>query len=106
VERYFKTGFWGVNVGLALMVVLNLFPAGVVQLADVVQNGYAHARSVEFTMTGFFHASEWVRMIGDLTFILVGVVPILIGTLKAVLLINGPTAEAESARARALATTP
>ena len=106
VERYFRTGFWGVNIGLALMIVLNLFPAGVVQLADVVRNGYAHARSEQFTMTGFFHASEWVRIAGDLTFIVVGVVPIVIGTLKALVLIGRPTVEAESARARALATTP
>jgi nitric oxide reductase subunit B len=106
VERYFKTGFWGVNIGLALMIVLNLFPAGVLQLADVVQNGYAHARSAEFTMTGLFHTSEWVRMIGDLTFIVLGVVPILIGTLKIVVLINRRTVDTESQRARALATTP
>lgn len=86
VEGYFKTGFWGLNVGLALMIVLNLFPAGVLQLIDVVQNGYAHARSLEFTMTGFFHTSEWVRLIGDSVFILVGVVPVVIGTIKAALL--------------------
>jgi nitric oxide reductase subunit B len=85
VERYFKTAFWGLNVGLALMIVLNLFPAGVVQLYDVIQNGYAHARSLDFTMSGFFHASEWVRMIGDVTFIVVGVIPIVIGTFLAVI---------------------
>jgi nitric oxide reductase subunit B len=88
VERYFKVSFWGLNVGLALMIVLNLLPAGVVQLADVVSNGYAHARSLEFTMHGFFHTSEWVRMIGDMTFIFVGVLPLVIGTIRAALLVR------------------
>ena len=94
VEGYFKVGFWGLNIGLALMIVLNLFPAGVLQLVDVVQHGYAHARSLEFTMTGFFHSSEWVRLIGDATFILVGVVPVVIGTLKAAL--SGGTFDAST----------
>lgn len=84
IEKFFKVGFWGLNAGLGLMIVLNLFPAGVLQLYDVVQNGYAHARSLEFTMTGFFHKSEWVRMLGDSIFILVGTVPVFIGTALAV----------------------
>jgi len=83
-ERFFKIGFWGVNVGLALMILLNLFPAGIAQLYDVVTHGYAHARSLEYTMTGFFHASEWVRIVGDLTFIVFGTVPIVLGVTVAV----------------------
>ena len=85
VEGWFKFSFWGLNIGLALMVILNLFPAGVVQLYDVYQNGYAHARSLEFLMSGFFHASEWARFAGDMTFILFGVIPLVIGTFLAVL---------------------
>ncbi len=84
VEKYFRIGFWGLNVGLALMVVLNLFPAGVVQLLAVVEHGYAYARSLEFTQTGFFHASEWVRMVGDTVFIVAGVLPLVIATFIAV----------------------
>ncbi len=84
IEKYFKVGFWGLNVGLALMVVLNLFPAGVAQLLAVIEHGYAYARSLEFTQTGFFHASEWARMVGDTVFILVGVIPVVIATFIAV----------------------
>lgn len=83
-EKYIKVGFWGLNVGLFLMIVLNLFPAGVVQLYDVITNGYAHARSTEFTMTGFFHASEWVRLLGDGVFLVVGGFPLAIGAVIAV----------------------
>jgi nitric oxide reductase subunit B len=81
-ERYVKTGFWGLNVGLALMLVLNLFPAGVIQLLDVVKNGYWHARQVEFLMTGTFHTLEWLRIVGDLTVILLGVVPLLLAVFR------------------------
>jgi nitric oxide reductase subunit B len=35
VERYIHISFWGLNIGLALMVILNLFPGGVLQLWDV-----------------------------------------------------------------------
>ncbi len=88
VEKFYKTGFWGVNIGLGLMIVLNLFPAGVLQLYDVIQHGYAHARSLEFTMHGIFHTSEWIRMAGDMVFLLAGALPILLGTALAVLKIS------------------
>jgi nitric oxide reductase subunit B len=88
VEKYFKVGFWGVNVGLALMIILNLFPAGVAQLYDVLQHGYAHARSTDYTMHGFYHLSEWIRIVGDSTFLLLGSIPIAIGTVLAVVRIG------------------
>lgn len=85
VERFYRVGFWGLNIGLGLMIVLNLFPAGVLQLSDVIQHGYWHARSIEFTMSGWFHRSEWIRIIGDMVFLLAGAVPMALGTILAVL---------------------
>jgi nitric oxide reductase subunit B len=83
-EKYFRTGFWGLNAGLFLMIVLNLFPAGVLQLYDVVKNGYAHARSLEFTMSGLYHTTEWIRLLGDGTLIVAGAVPFFLGVVIAV----------------------
>ncbi|MEO6878917.1 MAG: cbb3-type cytochrome c oxidase subunit I [Gemmatimonadaceae bacterium] len=82
-EKLVKFGFWGLNVGLALMVLLDLFPAGVLQLWDVLTHGYWHARSLAFTMTGPFHVLEWMRIGGDLTFILFGAIPIVLATVRA-----------------------
>ena len=48
LEPYIRLSFWGLNVGLALMSVSNLLPAGVLQLVDVLENGYWHARSGAF----------------------------------------------------------
>jgi nitric oxide reductase subunit B len=81
VERFLKVGFWGLNIGLAMMIVFSLFPAGVLQLRDVLQNGYWHARSLEYTGTALARTLEWMRTPGDLVFIFVGVVPIVLGLL-------------------------
>jgi nitric oxide reductase subunit B len=78
VERYIRVSFWGMNIGLALMVLLSLFPGGLLQLLDVLKNGYWHARSPEFLDKGIVPLIEWLRMPADLIFILLGVLPILI----------------------------
>jgi nitric oxide reductase subunit B len=85
VERLIRLGFWGLNVGLALMIVLDLFPAGVLQLWDSIANGYWHARQPAFTMSGPFHALEWIRLVGDGVFLVAGVVPLVTATLMVVL---------------------
>ncbi|HNS51853.1 MAG TPA: cbb3-type cytochrome c oxidase subunit I [Anaerolineae bacterium] len=78
IEKFVKVSFWGLNAGLALMVIGSLFPGGILQLADVLQNGYWHARSVEFMGSGLMRTLEWLRMPGDLVFALLGVVPLVI----------------------------
>jgi nitric oxide reductase subunit B len=77
-EKYVRISFWGLNAGLALMVILNLFPGGILQLVDVLQNGYWHARSPLFMSQPLMHFIEWLRMPADLIFIGAGVVPLLI----------------------------
>jgi len=81
-EKFIRVGFWGANVGLALMILLDLFPGGVLQLWDSIANGYWHARRLTFLMGGLYHKLEWVRMVGDITFILLGAVPIALGVLR------------------------
>jgi len=80
--RYVRVGFWGLNVGLALMAVSDLFPAGVLQLWDSLTHGYWHARRLTFLTSGTFHLLEWIRMFADAVFLILGVVPILIATLR------------------------
>ena len=46
LSRLVRVAFWGLNIGLAMMVVFSLFPAGLMQVRDVIQNGYWHARSL------------------------------------------------------------
>lgn len=85
IEKYIKVSFWGTNIGLAMMVAMSLFPAGVLQVWDVVQNGYWHARSLEYVGNGRSHFVEWLRLPGDLVFILFGSLPLAIAAVKAYL---------------------
>jgi len=78
VEKYIKVSFWGLNIGLALMVVLSLFPGGVLQFRDVLVNGYWHARSSAYLDTSLARLIEWVRLPGDLVFGIVGVLPMVL----------------------------
>ena len=82
IEKYVKVGFWGTNIGLVMMVVMSLFPSGVLQTWDVVQHGYWHARSLAYIGASRQHLIEWLRLPGDLVFIVFGAVPLLIAALK------------------------
>ena len=77
IEKYIKISFWGLNIGLAGMVILQLFPSGVFQLFDVIENGYWHARSIEFSGQSHIVSLAWLRMPADLVFIVMGVLPML-----------------------------
>ncbi len=83
-EKFVRFGFWGVNVGLALMIILDLFPGGVIQLWDSVANGYWHARRMTFLMGGTYHKLEWLRMVGDMVFLFAGALPITLGALRSI----------------------
>jgi nitric oxide reductase subunit B len=65
-----KYGFWGMNVGLLLMVVLSLLPVGLMQTWASVETGYWYARSPEFLQTGAIETFRWLRVIGDTIFAL------------------------------------
>jgi nitric oxide reductase subunit B len=83
IEKYIRVAFWGTNIGLAMMLVMSLFPSGVLQLWDVMQHGYWHARSLDYLGSERARLIEWLRMPGDLVFILFGAVPLVIATVKA-----------------------
>ena len=85
LEKYIRVGFWGLNGGLLMMVILSLFPAGLLQLVDVLENGYWHARSLAYTGSDLARILEWSRFPGDVVFIVVGVVPIAIAAVRAYL---------------------
>jgi nitric oxide reductase subunit B len=79
-ERLVGFSFWALNLGLVWMVFANLFPVGILQLGDVVANGYWHARSLAFFEKHVY--IEWLRLPGDALFI-AGVVPLVYLTGKA-----------------------
>jgi nitric oxide reductase subunit B len=63
-----KTSFWGINIGLLLMVLLSLLPIGLMQTWASVEYGMWYARSAEFLQTGLMDTLRWLRIIGDTIF--------------------------------------
>jgi nitric oxide reductase subunit B len=72
-----RTSFWAINVGLMLMVVMDTFPAGVLQFKSVIEDGYWAARSQEFILGGTFQILTWMRAVGGAIFFFGGVIPLL-----------------------------
>jgi nitric oxide reductase subunit B len=76
-ERAAKLSFWSLNVGLAWMCFATLFPLGILQLYQSVSNGYYEARTLEYITNPTNALIEWLRLPGDVVFIVGGVLPLL-----------------------------
>jgi nitric oxide reductase subunit B len=76
-ERAAKISFWSLNIGLAWMCFATLFPLGILQLYESVSNGYYEARTLEYITNPTNALIEWLRLPGDVVFIVGGVLPLL-----------------------------
>ena len=65
-----KLGFWGLNIGLALMIFTSLLPAGLIQFHASVSEGMWYARSEAFMQQDILKALRWGRTFGDVVFLL------------------------------------
>src|SRR5690625_1739634 len=74
-ERLAKLSFWSLNIGLAWMVFATLLPLGVIQLWHSVNFGYFEARTLGYITQPGNAVLEWLRMPGDVLFILGGILP-------------------------------
>ena len=75
-DKLWGTSFWCLNIGLLLMLALNIFPAGIYQLVQSIQHGFWYARSEAVIQSTFFQVTTWARVAGDLVFVIGGTVPI------------------------------
>ena len=75
-DKLVNFSFWSINVGLMLMVVLDLFPAGSIQFKAVVEQGLWYGRSSTFMDYGVFKSLTWLRGIGASVFFFCGVIPL------------------------------
>lgn len=64
--------FWLYNVGVILWVTLNLIPVGYLQLIDVYNMGFWHARTMDFYNTVVIW--QWLRVPGDIVFALAALI--------------------------------
>ncbi len=75
-ERAAKISFWSLNVGLAWMVFASLFPLGLMQLYHSVRYGYYNARTLKYLTNSSNAVIQWLRLPGDVLFIVGGVLPL------------------------------
>ena len=68
--------FWSLNIGLAWMVFVTLLPLGILQLYQSVDLGYFEARQLKFIDNPTNRLLEWLRLPGDVLFIVFGVLPL------------------------------
>ena len=64
-ERALGVAFWGLNVGLGLMVLLSLLPIGLAQAWASISQGLWYARSADFLQQPWIQTLRWLRMVGD-----------------------------------------
>jgi nitric oxide reductase subunit B len=70
-----KVAFWGMNGGMGLMMMLNLFPTGVYQFMHCVRYGLWSARSPELVQGKVFQILAKGRAIGGHVFVSGGLLP-------------------------------
>ena len=93
-EKAAKISFWCTNIGLAWMVFATLLPLGVVQLYSSVSDGYFEARSLGYITQPGNALLEWLRLPGDVIFIVGGAMPLMwIAWLALRNFRSGPTSE-------------
>jgi len=76
-EKWAKVSFWSTNIGLAWMCFATLLPLGILQLYKSVNEGYFEARELKFLTNDTIAVIEWLRLPGDIIFIVGGAVPVL-----------------------------
>ncbi|HLW57869.1 MAG TPA: hypothetical protein VKY27_10810, partial [Bacteriovoracaceae bacterium] len=67
-ETLMNVAFWGLNLGLALMIVLSLLPIGLIQFKAALEVGLWYARGSEVMQTDLIQNLRWLRSIGDIVF--------------------------------------
>jgi nitric oxide reductase subunit B len=82
--RLLSWGFWGLNLGLVLMLVLSLIPSGIYQFVQSLEHGTWFARSAAVVQSPFLRACTWLRMPGDILFG-IGALCVALFTVKAVI---------------------
>ncbi|SDY03658.1 nitric oxide reductase subunit B [Evansella caseinilytica] len=82
-EKLIKISLWGLNLGLAGMILITLLPIGYFQFKTAFESGYWASRAVEFYQQDIIQTLLAWRALPDSIFIVFGVVPLLILTVKA-----------------------
>jgi nitric oxide reductase subunit B len=75
-EKLIKGIFWSLQCGLVLMMMLDLFPVGLYQVAAVFKEGLWAARAQAHVTDSVWITLTWMRTIGGAVFLFGGVLPL------------------------------
>ncbi|CAH0345784.1 nitric-oxide reductase large subunit [Bacillus sp. CECT 9360] len=89
-DKILKIACWALNIGLAGMILITLLPVGFLQLKEAFDKGYWASRSPEFLKQDLIQNLLTVRAVPD-TIFLVGVIIIMIFSVKALFNLRKPT---------------
>ncbi len=67
-DKWIKFAFWSINIGLAAMVLLSVFPIGLAQTVASIKDGLWFARSADFMQQPYMVTLKWMRVFGDTMF--------------------------------------
>ncbi len=67
-DRLLAWSFWGLNIGLAMMVFMSLVPAGIYQAVAAISHGLWYARSPAIVHSSVMEGLVWLRVPGDIVF--------------------------------------
>jgi nitric oxide reductase subunit B len=67
-DKTIAWGFWLLNLGLALMVLISLLPIGVIQSYYSMTKGLWYARSADLLQQDYMIVLRWLRIPGDVIF--------------------------------------
>jgi nitric oxide reductase subunit B len=85
-----RVSFWSLQIGLMLMLLLDIFPVGIMEMVQSYTRGYWYARSPEFWNQPIVQTLTWARVAGDATFVLGGVLPLLYFTARSMFFLKKP----------------
>ncbi len=66
--KLMNVSFWGLNLGLALMILMSLLPIGLIQMFASIDQGLWYARGSEVMQTEVIQYLRWIRFVGDAVF--------------------------------------
>jgi nitric oxide reductase subunit B len=72
-----RTAFWSLNIGLAMMMFLDLFPVGLYQTWVAFTEGTWYARSQEIVTGPVFVVLTYCRSLGGAVFVIGGLLPLI-----------------------------
>ncbi|MGC5328918.1 nitric-oxide reductase large subunit [Brevibacillus sp. SYSU BS000544] len=82
-DKLLRISCWGLNIGLAGMVIITLLPVGFLQMETAFEQGYWASRSFDFYLDPLVQKLLWVRALPDTIFLVVGILPLVYFCLKA-----------------------